>query len=202
MGLGVGIDVGVGLHLALAFHREPPRETEVEDLEPSVRGQVEVPGLEIAVDHPLGMRGCQSFGELDTDVHHFGLGQRAALAHDIVEALAGLHLHHDAVALGRGDVVVKDGDVRMLHPREGARFRTQLLPRRLAGKRRGGEQLDRALLLELVVDAAIHHTHCAMSDLLDDRVRTDRAADHGVLGVGRQHGYQTASRPNRNAAPG
>ncbi len=100
------------------------RRIEVEDLDRAVPGELEVRGLEVAMDDALLMRGLQAFGNLLRDGNSFVDGDRAA-RQPLGEVFAFDQLQRqreDTLALLEP---VDRGDVGMVQRCEELRFATK-----------------------------------------------------------------------------
>jgi hypothetical protein len=154
------------------------RQSEVEDLGPALWCHHDVGGLEITVHDSRSMRVIQSVGYLDAVAQHL-LGRKPAPGNHLTECAARDVLHRDEVLpLGLADFV--DGaDVGVVDGGGRARLLQQLVPRLGIVGESPTEELDGDRPLQLSVEGAIDLTHAAGTDLLDDRVVSERLADHG-----------------------
>ena len=91
------------------------RDAEVGDLHPTVGGDEEVAGLDVAVHESRGVRGLQRGGRLRDDVEGLVAGERPVPLEDRRQGLAGDELHDEerrarllAVVEDAGDALVVD----------------------------------------------------------------------------------------------
>ena len=100
--MSVGECVTDGAEPRPAVALEDLREAEVEELHPAVGRDLDVRGLEVAVDDPLLVRRLQRLGDLprvEKEILRVEEGRRAML---LVEVLALDELHDEKVARSRG----------------------------------------------------------------------------------------------------
>ena len=123
-------------------------EAEVEDLDLPVGRELDVGGLEVAVDDPLLVRRLERLGDLPRDGEGLVERQRAALQ-PFGEVFALDELHDEGADAARLLEAVDRGDVGVLQL--GQDLRLALEPREAVGVggERLGEDLDRDLALEL-----------------------------------------------------
>ena len=141
------------------------RQTEVEHLHGAVGADLDVGGLQIAMDDALLVRGFERLGDLAGDGQGVGkIGDRDPRAMMRGQILALDQLHHERRDAARLLEAVDRGDVRMIQRRE--HFGFALEPRqpiRVAGHR-GRQHLDRDRPLQVAVGRAIHLAHAARAD--------------------------------------
>jgi hypothetical protein len=142
-------------------------ESEVEDLGGAVRRDLEVRGLEIAMDDALALGGLEPLGDLEKERER--LGDRKSAAGDAIgERLAFDQLHRQKADSVVGLGAVERGDVLMVERRQNARLALE------AGEPFGvvrdvvGEDLDRDLAAEPGVARAIDLTHAAGAETAGD----------------------------------
>jgi hypothetical protein len=140
-------------------------------------GHEDVRGLDVAMNDPLGVRGIERVGDLNTQLdENLEIDRTAADA--MLQRLAFEPLHHDEMlALVLADVV--DGaDVRVVERGGGAGFALKPLDGLwIAGQLRW-QKLQRDASAEANVFRLINHTHPAAAKLVDDAIVGDGLADH------------------------
>ena len=166
---------------ALARHRRrrrllgiqalPSGQAEVQDLDPPVRGQEDVRGLEVAVRDRLRVGGGEAMGHV-----HRGLDRlpqrQGALAQPLAQRLAFEQLRDDVGATAVGPHVVDDDHVRVGEGGDGSRLpleSAEAVP--IAGDV-VGEDLDRHVATEPRVARAVDLTHPPGPDEVEDLVRS------------------------------
>ena len=127
------------------------------------------------------MRGVERVGDLDAEIED--LVDRQRLAGDVlIERLPVEQLHRDELpALELADVVDR-ADRRMIEGRGGSRLALEPLERQLIRGRVGGQEFQRERAAEPRVLGLVNHTHAARTDLLDDTIVGDDAANHAGRG--------------------
>jgi hypothetical protein len=152
-----------------------PGEAEVEDLDPAVAGHEQVLGLEVAVDHALGVRGRQSVRELPRVVDRLSKRQRPA-REPLAQRLALEQLHHGERHRALAPEVVDREDARVRERRDRLRLALE------AGERLGGlrevrrEHLYCHVAVELGVARPVHFAHPAGAEGSLDPVRPESIA--------------------------
>ena len=154
-----------------------PRDTEVQDLQPSVVGDHQVLGLEIHVHDLFGMRRGEAVRDFDRVLDGLVHRQRSA-GHPRPERLAVQELgHRIPEATLRADVVERQ-DVRVAERGDGLRLlREQHQPRGI-GSECLEEDLDGHFALQPLVARAVDHARSARPDLLENLIVTQRLAQH------------------------
>ena len=154
---------------AAARFGERPRHAEIREDRVAAQQQ-DVLGLDIAVDHPLGVRLRERVGDLVQDPHRVGDGQPAFARQPVPQRLPR-HERHDVEQQVVSRAGRQDGeDVGMLQVRgeldlllepRGAHFAREL----------GWEQLDDNLAVQRRLGREEQATHAAAAQLLLDPVR-------------------------------
>lgn len=142
----------------LVCGRYVPGDTEVEDLDPTVRGEHEVRRFQVPVHNPGCMGGLQGLGGLCRPVHSSGHLGCTILAEHRVQVSPGKELHHqiEGAVVGVLTQVEDRHHARVVQPAGGSSLAEEQL-------RAGGvppvvrQQLDR--------DSALDHTIAALPDL-------------------------------------
>jgi hypothetical protein len=151
------------------------REAEIQHLRPPARVQDDVAGLQVAVDDALLVRGLERLRHLERDRARSRLGQRSGLEQPR-ERVPGHVLEHEEVdAIVRIEVEQR-GDVGMEEPRQRARLEPQLPAVLFAATRVGigVQDLQRHVALEARIGGAIHASHAALAEPLDDPIAAER----------------------------
>ena len=151
------------------FGREGFCETEVEHLDHPIGRDLDVRGLEIAMDDPGPMGGIERVGDLLRDGQSLRERQRAP-AHAIVQRVALDQLEHQGRHLAGVFETVDRPDVRMIERCEQSCFAFEA--RHAIGVRRERRQQDlqRDVAPKLGVARAIHFAHAAGPEERDDFV--------------------------------
>jgi hypothetical protein len=165
---------------ALARHRRrcrllgiqtlPPGQAEVQDLDPPVRGQEDIGGLEVAVRDRLRVGGGEAMGHVYRGLDRLAQRQ-GALAQPFAQRLALEQLRDDVGSTGVGPHVVDDDHVRVGESGHGPRFPlepAEAVP--IAGDV-VGQDLDRHVAPEARVTSAVDLTHPPGPDEVEDLVR-------------------------------
>ena len=160
---------------------ESLREAEVEDLDPPVRGDLDVGRLQVPVDDAAIVRRLERLGDLTRDLERL-VERKSAVRQPVRERLSRHELHHDEPrafrflqAVDRGDRGVVQGGEHpglALEPRQALRVAGELL----------GEGLDRDLPAQPVVVGAIDLSHSAGPERAQNRIDPElRARREGHL---------------------
>jgi hypothetical protein len=147
-------------------------EPEVEDLEVPVAGEEEVRGLQVAMQDALVVRGGQPITQLQRERDRPLGGQRAPQQTG-AQRLAGEQLAHE-VGRRAGAADVVDGEhVRVAQRTDGSDLLLEAA--QLLGARRvvGDDELDRDLAPDARVARAVHLTHAAPAEQLEDLVGSE-----------------------------
>ena len=145
------------------------RETEVENLQPAIRGEPEISRLEIAVHDAELVQRDQTVRQLDPDPPHLVVGE-AALANQGIDRRPGDELHHEEIDAVIGIEVVNGRDVRVIEPRQRQRFLLESGAALVVGEAAVRQQLEGDVAIETLVARPIHDAHPAGADSLQDPV--------------------------------
>ena len=154
-------------------------EAEVEDLDPAVGVDHDVAGFQVAVLDPPGVRGGDGVGEWHGDLEE--LLERQPFARDELRKGLALDVLHgeEALAVGLFDRIDGD-DVGMVEG--GDRLDLALEAGEAVGilgeRRRQGLQRD--LAVQTLVLGKVDDPHAALTELGEDPIMPDRAADHAA----------------------
>ena len=152
-------------------------QAEVEDLGVAARGQHDVAGLDVAVNHALCMRGGERISHLLRDANRLGDRERAT-CQPFGQGLALDVLHgneHRAVVLTD---FVDSADVRVIESRCRLRLAQQSGVRRGVGAGRGRQHLDGHAAIERGILAEVDLAHAARAQRPQDPVSTNRFGSH------------------------
>ena len=173
-------------------------QAEVEDLHLAVGCELDVGGLEVAVDDALLVRLLEGLGDLLRDLEGLGDRDRPALQ-ALGEVLAGGELHREEVggrAVGerRALEAVDVGDACVVEGREDLRLALEAGEPIGIGGKSLGKQLDRDVASELRVRRPVDVAHAARAEGRHDPVGSE-------TGLGRkgQSAADTNSRPRGGA---
>ena len=189
--------MSVGERARSAADEEPRRvhrlgEAEVEDLDLAVRRELDVRGLQVAVDDPLLVRRLEGLGDLAGDGEGLVERERAALQ-PLGEVFALDELHDEGADAARLLEAVDRGDVGVLQLGEELRLALEAGEALGVGGERLGQDLDRDLALQLRVGRPVDDPHAALAERGGDLVRAECRAD--------LHESPRASRSSRAATP-
>ena len=181
---GAQLGTRLGRGQSVEFGADELGDAEIQELRHSVRGDQDVAGLEIAMDHqvPVGIlhRGADVAEQLEA----LGDGALVLLAVTI-DANAFDVLHHQVgKAVGRGSAIDQRGDVGMVKAGEHLALQAEAAQDFLR-IHAALDQLDRHLLLEFVVEARgqPHRSHASAADALLQFVGSDAMARRILLNV-------------------
>ena len=151
------------------------REPEVQHLHGPVRAQLDVRGLQIAVDDALLVRGLERFGDLFRNRQRFVDRDRPA-RNALRQIVALDQFHHQRANTAGFFEAVDVRDIRMVQGRERLRFAGE--PRQPVGV--AGEwvrqNLERDVTIEFRVAGAVDLPHPALADLRNDFVDAESSA--------------------------
>ncbi len=152
-------------------------EAEVQHLHLAVGRQLDVCGLQVAVDDAVPVRLLEGLGDLLRDRDRFVYGDRAA-RQTFREVLAGDELHRQEVeggAIGERRVLesVDVGDVRVVEGREQLRLALEADEALLVLRQLGRQHLDRHVAAELRVGGAGNLAHSARAERRHDQVGSE-----------------------------
>jgi hypothetical protein len=164
------------------------REPEVPELDPTVVGEQDVLGLEVAVHDAGAVRGRQAGEHGTEDVRRLFRGERAVLVQEVPQRDARDVLHHDVDAVVLGALVVHAHQVRVRQAGGGTGLLDEAFPEGLVVGQVPVHDLDRDAALESDVGGEVHGRHPAPRDAGADAVPLiDHATDHRVRGGVRGH---------------
>ncbi len=155
---------------------EGPGDAEIHDLGVPVAVDHHVLGLEVTVEdaQPVGLG--QSVRDLLGDGQHLGFGEMSRPPDEAFEVLAGHVLHGDEMKLPNLAQVVHAADVGVGDLAGELELVPEALDRPLVGGDLGLEELERDILLDLLVKDLVDAAHPALADLLDDFVTVGEGA--------------------------
>ena len=145
-------------------------ETEIENLDHAVIGDEDVGGLDVAVDDAVDVRVVEPFADIDRDVQLAAHAQLLRAGHALLQILPLEELHREVgLTLVLAEVV--DGDdvaVRQLTGGPGLAEESFTEVSALVNRRR--DHLDRHRPLQQRVVGAVHDTHPALSQSLEELI--------------------------------
>src|ERR1051326_1622378 len=159
------------------FAHEPAGFTEGEPGQPKIGqhraqttfprlNQNDIPTLDVAMNHSLPVRLCQSRADLPCDLSHLSLLQLRLAVHTVRECFAVDELHRqelDVTLWRRGNMQVVDlADVEMADLTRGAGFGRKAVVMADLGA------LDGDAAIEFFIDGFVHDTHPACSHFAND----------------------------------
>jgi hypothetical protein len=191
----------LGRHVVRRAHDRPrlghlggaePGQAEVHDLHRARGQQVDVRGLEVAVDDALGVGVGEAVADL-LDHRELVLEPREGPARDdVLEVRALEQLHHEIdepllfVELEDGD------DVAVVELRGGPRFPVEPLAERLVGAERRRDRLDGDVPVQDGVVGLVDLAHRPLTDLVDDLVLSELGPLHWPRAPRTNGGYYHA----------
>ena len=158
------------------------RQAEVEHLDSAVGPQLDVRGLQVAVDDSLLVRGFERLGDLTAD------GDRLVQRDRALRDAVGERGAFDELEDERGAAVALfhtiDGcDVRMVQRGKQLRFAREPREAIVIGGHRGGQQLERDITLQPRIASAVDLAHPPAAEHRDDLVRSDPCAWGDQAGI-------------------
>ena len=150
-------------------------QAEVEDLDLTLRRDLDVGGLEIAMDDALRVCRIERVGNLAGQPHRLAHRHRPA-RDDVGERVALDQLEHQGANAVNVFDPVERRDVRMIERSEQPRLSIEPRQSIRIERRRGGEDLDRHIAAEPRIARAIDLAHSPGSDGADDLVRSQAGA--------------------------
>ncbi len=145
-------------------------ESEVQDFHLTVLAQVDVGGLQVAVDDALRVSEGEAVGDLLHDAEDLVDGERSAALDELLEVLALEKLHHHVEVAFFLDEIEDGDDVGMVELRGVAGLTLESLDEIRVGAKGLGDDLERDVAVENRVVAFVDLTHGALADLSDDVV--------------------------------
>ena len=144
-------------------------QTKIQHLGLAALRQENIGRLNVAVDDAFFVRGIQGVGGLDTDAHQIVHRNRAA-ADPLAQRLALQQFHGDEV-MAVGFVHLMNGaDVGMAERRGRPGFAQEALHRGRVGHQVWRQTLERDLASQTRIFGAIHHSHTARSQRVQEPV--------------------------------
>ncbi len=175
-------------------------EAEVEDLGEAVVRHHHVVGLEVAVHDPGRVGLGEALGDLGPDLEDATRGHRLAVAHELVERRAQDALHHDVRKAGGLADLVDGDDVRVIEGGRGPRLLCETAHPLRVGRVALGQELDRDLALEILIERAPDFAHPARAQPGEKLVAAETHADSWRHG-GSQDPLEVARARTRSGGP-
>ncbi len=165
---------------------EGPGDTEVDEVGEVGRGHQDVRGLDVAVQHAVGVGVGERLGDLADE------GDRASRVHrpgrdEPVEPDTVDEPHVDVEPPVDLPEVVDGDDVRVLQPRCAVGFATEAGPEVLVARQFGREDLERHDTTTALVERSVHLAHAAPAEESLESVRPQ--LDKSVGGAVGSHGH-------------
>ena len=178
-GAGDGMRFESGLRDGFGGRNPQFGETEVEDFEPTVRGEKKVGGFQIEMNDGAIMSSGKAVGELDGEGKEIGFRQRT-WSKGGLERIARNVLHDEEIGVALSVEIVNGGDVGVIHLGEGACFVAKTVTCGFVGERSGREHLDRDIAVEPGIVGEVNNSHSAAADSLEDSVVAEIGTDERV----------------------
>ena len=173
-------------------------QAEVQDFDRSLRRDLDVGRLQIAVDDALLVGRLQGLRDLQGNLE--GFVRRDGASADPLRQRRTLHqLQDERSQLARFLQAVDDTDVGMIERRQQLRFPLKPAQHLAIPDEPLRQNLERHLTAQLSIGGPIHCTHSAFAEFGRNLVMVDALSDQGNLcwiGVGK-HGYPAPLPPNR-----
>ncbi len=144
-------------------------EAEIDELHAAAGRDHHVRGLQVAVDHALGVRLGEAFGDLNGERHGIARRKRPLLQ-ALAERLAVDPLEDQIGRAVEPFEAVDRGDVRVVEAGEEPRLALEALQAGGVVAERVGERLDRHLAPERRIDGAVDAPHAAGAEEAEDLV--------------------------------
>ncbi len=173
-------------------------EAEVEDLDLAVGRELDVGGLEVAVDDSLLVRRLERLGDLPRDGEGLVEGERPALQ-PLGEVFALDELHDEGADAARLLEAVDRGDVGVLQLGQDLRLALETGEAVGVGGERLGQDLDRDLALQLRVGRAVDDAHPALAERGGDLVGPRREPGERLIS---EAPPSSSGRASRGRPPG
>ena len=129
--------------------------------------------------HALLVRRLERLGDLQSEVEHLRLGERAA-RDARRQRRAGHVLHHQEVDPVLAIEVEGGADPGMAQARERERLEAKARAA-VVVDRAFGEHLERDVALQMRIVRAVDDAHAALAELLEHAIARERAADHRAI---------------------
>ena len=155
-------------------------EAEVEHLEPPVRREHHVLGLQVAVQDALAVRRAHGVGECDREREE-ALHREAARGDLLAERLALDELHRQEAQAVRFLDRVQHHDAGMAERGDRLRLALEALDLLRVERHLRRQHLERHAPVEARIEREVHLTHAARAERLEDLVRADTAADQAAI---------------------
>src|SRR5437868_11260587 len=159
------------------------RESEVENLQPTIGCDSQVARLQIAMHNPMLVRRGEARGKLDTKLHDFLLGQPRATQFRVQRRPRNV-LRDQKIKIAFAAEFVDGGNTRKVDARQRKRFFAEAAPRTRVGKHARRQHLYGHVALQLLVAGTIHDSHAPSPNLLEDAITRDGLANHADMEKG------------------
>ncbi len=165
-----------GVRVGAALPRvENLRESQVEDLHPALRRDLDVGGLQVAVNDAALVRGLQRLRDLPADSQRVD-ERHGAVRDPLRERFARHQLHHDELGAVRFLEPVDRGDAGMVESREHARLPLEPRQSRRVARELLGQSLDRDLASQTGIVGPVDLSHAAGPQQVQNRVDAELRA--------------------------
>jgi hypothetical protein len=158
--------------------RRAAGEAEVQHLDLARGRELDVPGLEVAVNDARLVGGLERARDLPADLERL-VDRQGAAPQALGQGLALDELEHEEAAAVRFLEPVDPGDVRVGEGGEQPRLALEAREAFGIGRKRIGQHLDRHRASEARVFAAVDDTHAAAADFAFDGIGADAIGEHG-----------------------
>src|SRR4051794_39662398 len=153
------------------------RKAEIDDLNPSVFGDDDIRRLQVTMRNPGSVRLCECGGDLDAVLQR-QVEAYAVPRDQLIQRAAGHKLHRNEIgAIHLADLIDRDNP-RVVQSRRGAGLLNESAATISVSNFLGAQQLQRHVAIELGVPSAIHDTHSAFPDFLQNLEVRDSLARH------------------------
>jgi hypothetical protein len=145
------------------------RNSEIDDLQASVGGEAQIPGLQVTVDNALLMRGAKPFGKLHAQTKDLVGGDRPGRNQGI-QICAGYVFGHEKIGAVLRAEFVDGRDVGVIQPGERQGFLAELFACRGIAEQAREQDLDGDITIEVLIVREVDNAHSAGTDLIHDPV--------------------------------
>ena len=156
-------------------------QAEIKNLGATLGGDDYVGAFQVTVNNAALMGVRQRISHLNAVAKERSCGQGFS-SNELAQGSA-FNVFHGDVGLAIGFANFVDGaDVGMVQLGSGARFLKEPRPSCLVSEAAGRQHFQGYVALEPLISGAVNFTHPTRTNLLDDAIVTERAANHGTPG--------------------
>src|SRR5256885_13046652 len=157
--------------------REELGQTKIEKFYLRAIGYENVRGLDVAVDDGLGVSGFECVGHLIAKLG-YTLDLHGLAGNEMLKRLPFEKFHDDKILVGVLVDVVNRADVRVIQGGGGSRFALEALDGQMVFRNMFREKLQADVPTQAQIFGAIHNSHAAAAELLQDAVMRNSPPNH------------------------